>query len=156
MGTQQILLIVLSVIIVGVAIAVGITMFQTQAYNSNKTALASEAAQYGAQVVQWFKTPVSLGGAGAPADLTTDWTALEIGTAIGFGADDDDTTTPPNTAAMMATDTGMFTITSVTAKTVVITAVGTEERGGVNPKSVTTITFPDGDIATETSDAEAS
>ena len=39
MGTQQILLIVLSVIIVGVAIVVGIGMFNRQAYNSKKPLL---------------------------------------------------------------------------------------------------------------------
>ncbi len=39
MGTQQILLIVLSVIIVGIAVAVGITMFNQQAENSNQKCL---------------------------------------------------------------------------------------------------------------------
>ena len=57
MGTQQILLIVLSVIIVGVAIAVGISMFNSQSYNSNKTAIASDAQGFAAQVVQYYKTP---------------------------------------------------------------------------------------------------
>ena len=64
MGTQQILLIVLSVIIVGVAIAVGITMFSNQAYNSNQTALSGELQHYAAQVVSYYKTPIAQGGCG--------------------------------------------------------------------------------------------
>ena len=42
MGTQQILLIVLSVIIVGIAVAVGITMFNAQATNSNRQAVVGD------------------------------------------------------------------------------------------------------------------
>jgi hypothetical protein len=64
MGTQQILLIVLSVIIVGIAIAVGIMMFNNQAYNSNQSAIAGELQNYAAQVIQFWKTPVSQGGGG--------------------------------------------------------------------------------------------
>lgn len=64
MGTQQILLIVLSVIIVGVAIAVGITMFRNQAVNSNAQQLAAEATNIRNEIVQWFKTPSDQGGAG--------------------------------------------------------------------------------------------
>jgi flagellar basal body-associated protein FliL len=67
MGTQQILLIVLSVIIVGVAIAVGISMFNSQSYNSNKTAIASDAQSFATQAVQYYKTPESQGGAGGKA-----------------------------------------------------------------------------------------
>ncbi len=39
MATQQILLIVLTVIIVGIAIAVGIAMFKAHAINSNRQAV---------------------------------------------------------------------------------------------------------------------
>lgn len=140
MGTQQILLIVLSVIIVGVAIAVGITMFRNQAYNSNKTTLASELQQYASQVVQWYKTPVSQGGAGSPADLSAAAiTADVIGSFIGFGGDD------------TTTETGTYTITK-TNTTVVITGLGKEIRDGKQPKGVTTITVPACTIGTVTSD----
>ncbi|MFA7213746.1 MAG: hypothetical protein WC111_07640, partial [Candidatus Cloacimonadaceae bacterium] len=68
MGTQQILLIVLSVIIVGAAIAVGIQMFNNQAYSANKSALAADAQSFATQIVQYYKTPESQGGAGRPTD----------------------------------------------------------------------------------------
>ena len=62
MGTQQILLIVLTVIIVGVAIAVGIAMFKTHAMNSNRQAIISELNLMSASIIAYFKTPASQGG----------------------------------------------------------------------------------------------
>nr|MBC8383659.1 hypothetical protein [Candidatus Cloacimonadota bacterium] len=48
MGTQQILLIVLSVIIVGIAVAVGITMFNAQSVNSNRNACIADMNNFAA------------------------------------------------------------------------------------------------------------
>ena len=62
MGTQQILLVVLGVIIVGVAIAVGIQMFGDQSFTSNKSMLASDAQAFATLAIQWYKAPVSHGG----------------------------------------------------------------------------------------------
>lgn len=62
MGTQQILLVVLGVIIVGVAIAVGIQMFGDQSFASNKSMLASDAQAFATLAIQWYKAPVSHGG----------------------------------------------------------------------------------------------
>ena len=64
MGMQQILLIVLSVIIVGVAIAVGITMFRTQAVNANRQAIANDLNNFAASAMAYYKTPESMGGGG--------------------------------------------------------------------------------------------
>ena len=52
MGTQQLLLIVLGVIIVGIAIAVGITIFNNQAYNANQQAVSQELNTLGSQIIQ--------------------------------------------------------------------------------------------------------
>lgn len=64
MGTQQLLLIVLGVIIVGVAVTVGIAMFGNQAYNSNRTAMIAEMQYFSTLAIQYWKLPTSLGGAG--------------------------------------------------------------------------------------------
>jgi len=64
MGTQQILMIVLSVIIVGVAVGVGITMFQNQAVNSNRQAVIADLNNFAAQAIAWYKLPVNMGGGG--------------------------------------------------------------------------------------------
>lgn len=69
MGTQQILMIVLSVIIVGAAVAVGIQMFDTQATNSQRTAIAADIQNFGAQVLAFQRTPTLMGGGKGATDL---------------------------------------------------------------------------------------
>ena len=64
MGQQQLLLIILSVIIVGIAIAVGINMFQTNAVDSNRQAIISDVMNLGAKAHRYYRTPVSLAGGG--------------------------------------------------------------------------------------------
>ncbi len=78
---QQILLIVLSVIIVGAAVAVGITMFSTQAINSNRSAVLSDMNTFAASALAYFKTPTNLAGAGS--DFS--WTVNDIAEYIGVG-----------------------------------------------------------------------
>jgi len=118
MGTQQILLIVLSVIIVGAAIAVGIQMFNAQAYSANKSAIAADAQSFASQIVQYFKTPTSQGGAGGDV---ANMTGAKIGGFIGWGAD------------QTSNDSGKYIIGAVTATTVTIYGLGNEVKGGTSP-----------------------
>ena len=62
MGTQQILMIVLSVIVVGAAVAVGIQMFDVQATNAQKTAIGADLQNFAGQVLAYMRTPASMGG----------------------------------------------------------------------------------------------
>ncbi len=62
MGQQQLLLIVLSVLIVGVAVAVGVTMFQSNAVESNRQAVISDLVNYAAKAQRHYRTPTQLGG----------------------------------------------------------------------------------------------
>jgi len=64
MGQQQLLLIVLGVIIVGIAVVVGINLFNANAEESMKDTLVSEGTNLGAMAQQYFKKPVALGGGG--------------------------------------------------------------------------------------------
>lgn len=64
MGQQQLLLIVLGVIIVGIAIVVGINLFNANAEESAKDTLVSEGTNLGALAQQFYKKPVALGGGG--------------------------------------------------------------------------------------------
>lgn len=137
MGTQQILLIVLSVIIVGVAIAVGITMFTNQAYNANQSAIAGEAQSYAAQVIQWYKTPVSQGGAGQKAALV-EADLAPLASYIGF----------LETGNKLTSENGTFTLTIPTGGTTAeIVGIGKEVKGGKNPKITTTVTLGTGIIS---------
>ena len=133
MGTQQILLIVLSVIIVGVAIAVGITMFGNQAYNSNQQAVSGELQNYASQVVQYYKTPTAQGGAGQDSTLVN---AAGVAVFIGF--------TGANNS--ITTDNGEFRVTAAANTAVTLKGLGKEKKSNKFPKITTTINLNTGTI----------
>ncbi len=90
MGQQQLLLIVLGVIIVGIAVVVGINLFNANAQESAKDTLVSEGTNLGAMAQQYFKKPVALGGGGnsfagfvIPAALATTPSATWVATPGG-------------------------------------------------------------------------
>ena len=146
MGTQQILLIVLSVIIVGAAIAVGIQMFNSQSYSANKSAIAADAQSYASQIVQYYKTPTSQGGAGGAIAEDGEET---IGKFIGWGG------------ASTNNDNGNYVIdvpsalTAGVTGTVVVYGLGKEDKGGEKPAVRTTITLPAGSIDADVIDTKA-
>jgi hypothetical protein len=138
MGTQQILLIVLSVIIVGVAIAVGITMFSNQAYNSNQQAVAGELQNYGSQAIQYYKTPVSQGGAGQDS---TNVTVTKVATFLGF----------TGTNNSLTSDNGEFRVTAVSGTTVTLKGLGKELKSAKYPLVTTTVSLAAGTITSSVS-----
>ncbi|MDP8220919.1 MAG: hypothetical protein P9X26_06210 [Candidatus Stygibacter frigidus] len=128
MGTQQILLIVLSVIIVGVAVAVGIQMFNTQAMNSNRQAVIGDLQTLGAQIMQFHRTPASQGGGG---NLATAYAIADVEAFLGWSS------------ASNTTDTGTFTLAAPAAGSISITGVGTETGtdGSANVSATLTVTL---------------
>lgn len=110
MGQQQLLLIILGVIIVGIAVAVGITMFQDNAVDQNRSAVIADMTTLSAKAQQYYAKPVSLGGGGTSfVGLTADATGIGILASPAF-------TDNAN---------GTYTIkTAGTATTVVIHGVG--------------------------------
>jgi hypothetical protein len=62
MGQQQLLLIVLGVIIVGIAVVVGINVFTAQSEESSKDAIVSDCTNLGAMAQQYFRKPTAMGG----------------------------------------------------------------------------------------------
>lgn len=62
MGQQQLLLIVLGIIIVGIAIAVGVNMFQASAVDSNRQNVISDLTNLAAKAQRFYRTPQELGG----------------------------------------------------------------------------------------------
>ncbi len=71
MGQQQLLLIVLGVIIVGIAIVVGIQMFGSNASSSNTDAVISDLNNLAAKAQQYYVKPTAMGGGG---NSFTGWT----------------------------------------------------------------------------------
>ena len=62
MGQQQLLLIILGVIIVGIAIAVGISMFSSGTVQANKDAIVNDLNNLGANAYQYRIRPTTMGG----------------------------------------------------------------------------------------------
>ena len=64
MGQQQLLLIVLGVIIVGIAIVVGINLFNANAVSANRDGVISDLNNLGALAHQYYNKPTSMAGGG--------------------------------------------------------------------------------------------
>ena len=62
MGQQQLLLIVLGTIIVGVAVVVGINMFTTGAINAEREALLLDVNNIASNAIAYWRKPAALGG----------------------------------------------------------------------------------------------
>ncbi|MCK9558074.1 MAG: hypothetical protein PHQ78_03255 [Candidatus Cloacimonetes bacterium] len=137
MGTQQILLIVLSVIIVGAAIAVGIDMFNRQDFSSNRSAAASDVQIFLTQVLQYYKMPESLGGLGGDIDNAED--ADAIASYIGWG--DENPMSNDNATYMVEIPEHTDDLEIVDIK-----AIGSAELNGKHSVVHGRITFPAGKI----------
>ena len=74
MGQQQLLLIVLGVIIVGLAVVVAINIFAAQSEESLKDAIVSDCTTLGAMAQQYFRRPRAMGGGSVSF---TDWSIPE-------------------------------------------------------------------------------
>jgi len=105
MGQQQLLLIVLGVIVVGIAVVVGINLFNANAVSSNRDGVVSDLNNLGAMAQQFYKKPVSMGGGGNTFTGGDGWELpLELDT----------------------TANGIYVLTTPAAQQVVITGTGTE------------------------------
>lgn len=73
MGQQQILLLVLTIIVVGVAIVIGIEMFEQMAKQRHIDLLVNHAVHVASEAITWrTKGSPFLGGGGSYSDLGTD------------------------------------------------------------------------------------
>ncbi len=145
MGTQQILLIVLSVIIVGAAIAVGIDMFNRQDFSSNRSSAASDVQIFLTQVLQYYKMPESLGGLGGDIDNADD--ADDFVSYIGWG--DEHPMTNDNASYMI-----QIPEHSDDMEIVDIKAIGRAELNGKHSVVHGRITFPEGKIVSKVGEIE--
>jgi Tfp pilus assembly protein PilE len=71
MGQQQLLLIVLGVIIVGIAVVVGINVFTASSANSNREAVVADLTNLASLAQQYYRKPTALGGGN---NTFTGWT----------------------------------------------------------------------------------
>ncbi|HOI29503.1 MAG TPA: hypothetical protein PLZ15_07030 [Melioribacteraceae bacterium] len=71
MGQQQLLLIVLGVIIVGIAVVVGINVFTASSTQANRDAVIADMTNLASLAQQFYRKPEALGGGG---NTFTGWT----------------------------------------------------------------------------------
>ena len=83
MGQQQILLIVLSVILVGVAVAIGISMFRDNAINANRDAIYSDLSNFAANAYKYKMSSSNMGGGGG---AYTNLSATHMGSVFAAGS----------------------------------------------------------------------
>jgi hypothetical protein len=127
MGQQQLLLIILGVIIVGIAVAVGITMFKTNAVSANRDALIGDMTNYAARAQQFYRRPVSLGGGGGVFDNSK-------GATKSFELNAKEQTNPNGTYVLV-----------VAATSVTITGTGNEISDDGTGQKVTVVMIVDPD-----------
>ncbi|MBI4429406.1 MAG: hypothetical protein HY562_09845 [Ignavibacteriales bacterium] len=102
MGTQQMLYVALGVIIVGVAIVVGVSAFQSNAIESSRNALIDDLLYFATKARSYFWKPYNLGGGNKSFD-GIDITKL---------------------SARTETDNGRYYIENTTSDEVVLVGVG--------------------------------
>ena len=62
MGTQQLLLIIIGVILVGIMVTIGIFMFKDQSAATNRDAISNDLVSLAAQAQKYYRRPGVLGG----------------------------------------------------------------------------------------------
>ena len=124
MGQQQLLLIVLGVIIVGIAIAVGISMFKSNAMSSNRDQVINDLNNLAAKAQQFYRKPTAMAGGG---QTFTGFKLDSIDVVNGNGSYTCSATQPSGTARISTTaasDTG--SITTASCQTLYIVGSGNE------------------------------
>ena len=91
MGQQQLLLIVLGIVIVGLAVVAGIQAFATNQKKANVDALVLSSTTIASNAQAWLKTPVTMGGGLPVSGVVGDFSALTslefLGYSVNGGGD---------------------------------------------------------------------
>jgi len=98
MGQQQLLLIILGVIIVGIAIAVGLSLFSAQSVQSNHDAIINDLNNIAANAYQHYIRPASMGGGANSYDGTGATGAAAYAIPSRMQTNENGTYSPVNTA----------------------------------------------------------
>jgi len=116
LGQQQLLLVLLGIVVVGVAIVVGISIFRGNAIDRKREMLVSESQSLGSIALSYYKKPRMMGGGGKTFN---GWTIP---------------------SSMVATANGSYTV-QISLDNIVITGTGTEVvTGNDSIKVQTTVT----------------
>ena len=126
MGQQQLLLIVLGTIIVGVAVVVGINMFTTGAVNAERDALLQDVNNIASSAASYWRKPAALGGG------ARDFTGVT--SVVTFGAD---SANANGAFTMTVTATDQFTLTATGANEGVVVVSFITQQGVLGTPVIT-------------------
>lgn len=115
MGQQQLLLVVLGVIVVGLAVTIGIFVFRQNAIDQKRDLVMNECSNLGNLALKYYKKPATYGGGGS--------TSFQ-----GFNLPSDLAVTP----------TGSYSITTF-QDSVVIIGTGNDVVNGTDPVQIRTV-----------------
>lgn len=118
MGQQQLLLIVLGVIIVGIAVVVGINLFTASSEESAKDSVVADCTNIGAMAQQYYRKPTSMGGGGNSFVGFTIPTNLASNANGSYAASGASATEITITGTPADTDYGWVVTTTVTKNTI--------------------------------------
>lgn len=76
MGQQQLLLLVLGIVIVGLAVVVGIQAFSENQKKANADALVNDAIRIASDAQAWMLKPTAFGGGNNSCATTCSWTGV--------------------------------------------------------------------------------
>lgn len=118
MGQQQLLLILVGVIIVGLSLVLVLKLFEANALEANRDAVYADTMNLAGVVQHYYQVPQMLSGG--------------EGSFVGF-------TLPEE---LNQTGNGSYTVSNITANTITITGVGKEHNAEGKSYQVTTIVTP--------------
>ncbi len=135
MGYQQILMLVLAVIIIGLSVTVGLTMFTQHMMSINRQSIISDMNIFAGVANAYYKTPASMGG----GDRT--WDVDRMGMWFGYNYD------AANNSISNSNGTYVF---SSSDDVLTIVGIGTSigNDGSENVKATLTLTGQDFGIVT--------
>jgi hypothetical protein len=134
MGQQQLLLLVLGIVIVGLAVVVGIQAFSENQKKANGDAIVNDAIRIASDIQAWKLKPQAFGGGADQADFTG-VTLSQIGYSLDSGGDYSNlngTFEFDGTPGATVTIKGTNTQTDNAAKVVI---------SGTTPDAITTTVF---------------
>jgi len=120
LGQQQLLLIVLGIVLIAIAVAVGMSLFRSHAINSKRDILTNETIAMSAHAISYYKRAKEFGGGG------NSFTGWQIPSQV------------------QNTINGSYIIGEVYDDHVVLIATGTEVVTGNDSVKVKTTVYPDG------------
>ncbi len=117
MGQQQLMLVILGMVIIGIAITVGMSMFQEEAVSSARDAVINNLNDLASRAQAYYRRPAMTGGGGAS------FAAITMG----------------DLTSASSNEIGRFFISSKSASQIVITGVGKELAGSDSVEARVTV-----------------